>query len=206
MGSERRLTARATIYTSYLLIFPPRGRILYPMERKTRPQRTHIRLLVALLALALALVGCGGGDNPNGGGDNTDTLAPVETITLERQPCFGFCPVYTVTLHADGRVEYDGTQNVEATGAQTANVDPATVQALADQMTAAGYFDWEDEYAEMDVTDMATVITSITLSDGTTKRIRHYYGDDNAPAALTELEGQIDLAAGVAQWVGDQRQ
>lgn len=149
-----------------------------------------------LLLLVGLLAACNGGTAGQDGG------ATVETITLERQPCFGFCPVYTVTIHGDGRVEYNGTDFVEVTGPQTATIDPAAVQSLADRMTAAGYFDWNDAYINQEVTDNPYAITSITLSDGTTKRIEHYYGDFSAPEALTELEALIDETANTAPWVG----
>lgn len=168
---------------------------------KTTRHRLNIPLRLLLLPAVLFIMAACDAGAPESGGETEG--ATVETITLERQPCFGFCPVYTVTLHGDGRVEYDGTQNVEVSGPQTSTIDPAAVQSLADDMAAAGYFDWNDSYMNQEVTDMAYVITSITLSDGTTKRIEHYYGDFSAPEALTALETQIDQTANVAQWVGE---
>lgn len=156
--------------------------------------------LLLLLLLAAALPACAPGDPTNTPGD--ETAPTVETITLERQPCFGFCPVYTLTIHGDGRVEFNGTDNVEISGEQTANIDPPDVQALADALIQGGYMEFEDSYMTQDVTDNPYVITSITFSDGTTKRIEHYYGDQSAPEELTALEELIDDTANVAQWVG----
>ncbi len=156
----------------------------------------HSRLIriVAIGLLAVLAAACNGASGPE------DAATTVDSITLERQPCFGFCPVYTVTLHGDGRVEYNGADFVEVTGPQTATIDPAAVQALADRMIAAGYLDMNDEYLNQEVTDHPYAITSLTLTDGTTKRIAHYYGDSSAPAVLTELETAIDETAGTAQW------
>lgn len=162
----------------------------------------HKLMLPILLVLlsAVALVACGAGTVETPG---DETAAEVETITLERQPCFGFCPVYTLTIHSDGQVAYDGLNHVEVAGPQTDTIDPAAVQQLGEAMIAAGYLDWEDAYMNQDVTDMPYVITSLTLTDGTTQRIEHYYGDHSAPEALTEVESMIDETAGVAQWVGE---
>lgn len=157
--------------------------------------KTIVRLSV-VMAMAAALVACASA----GGG--SETAATPEVITLERQPCFGFCPVYTLAIHGDGRVEYNGMDFVEVTGEQTSTIDPAEVQALADAFSEAGYFTWNDAYMTQEVTDMPYVFTSITLSDGTTKRIEHYHGDFSAPEALTELENLIDATANSAQWVG----
>lgn len=156
-----------------------------------------IRLSVMLVMLALVglLSACALPGTEAGG-------ATPELITIERQPCFGFCPVYTMSIHGNGHVEYNGMDHVEVTGEQSSTIDAAAVQSLADEMIAAGYLDWNDEYMNMDVTDMPYVITSLTLSDGTTKTIMHYHGDFSAPEALTEIEDLIDQTADVAQWVG----
>jgi hypothetical protein len=34
-------------------------------------------------------------------------LLPFDTIEFERTPCFGDCPIYHLTMHADGRAELD---------------------------------------------------------------------------------------------------
>lgn len=129
--------------------------------------------------------------------------AQVEQITLERYRCLGFCPVYTLTISGEGRVDYDGKEFVAVTGAQSSTIDSAAVQALGNEMVAAGYLDWADAYMDQDVTDHPYVYTSLTLSDGTTKRIEHYHGDLSAPEALAGLEDRIDETAGSSQWVGE---
>jgi hypothetical protein len=126
-------------------------------------------------------------------------------ITLERTVCFGFCPVYTLTIHGDGRVEFDGQQNVEITGKQTSRLAPAQVKELLDLFEQANYFELEDEYTAP-VTDLPTTITSLTLN-GMYKKIVNFGGclDGSpvpAPSALCELETRIDEVANTAQWIG----
>jgi hypothetical protein len=154
-----------------------------------------VTLLLLLILATAALAACRPRATP-------PPEADVEQITLERQPCFGTCPVYTLTIHGDGLVEYNGLDFVDVTGPQTANIDPAAVQSLGDAIARAGYLDFEDAYTNQDVTDLPTVITSITFADGTTKRVNHYHGDQSAPDVLTELEDRIDETANSAQWVG----
>jgi len=126
-------------------------------------------------------------------------------ITLERTVCFGFCPVYTLTIYGDGRVEYEGQQYVEVTGKQTAVLTPEQVKELVNDFENANYFDMEDEYIAP-VTDLPTTITSITL-DGKFKTVRNYGGclsesPVKAPQALCELETKIDELTNSIQWVG----
>jgi hypothetical protein len=42
--------------------------------------------------------------------------------------------------------------------------------------------------------------TSVYLTDGRHKSIRHYHGNDEAPRALTDVENRIESF--VAEWVG----
>lgn len=127
---------------------------------------------------------------------------PEVAITLERTACFGTCPVYTVTIYADGTVVYNGGRFVDVTGEQTTSIDPETVQQLIDGFEAAGYFDWGDTYTDMYVTDLPTITTSVTR-DGETKTITRYAGDNTAPTALPYLENWIDRMTNSAQWTGE---
>jgi hypothetical protein len=122
-------------------------------------------------------------------------------VTLERGPCFGTCPVFKVTVYTDGTVVYEGERFVATEGEQKTTIEPEVVAQLVAGFEAAGYFDWEDEYTEMTVTDLPTITTSVTR-EGETKRITRYAGDRNAPVALPYLETWIDLAAHINQWTG----
>ena len=45
--------------------------------------------------------------------------ASVETITYERGPCHGTCPVYRVTVSSNGRGTFEGIQHTAATGTRS---------------------------------------------------------------------------------------
>jgi hypothetical protein len=128
------------------------------------------------------------------------TSAGAPVITLERQPCFGFCPVYWLVIHEDGTVIYMGFQNVAEVGVRSTSIDAEEVAALADDMAQQGYFDWEDEYLVQNVTDHPTVITSL-MWEGNYKHIVRYEGDFSAPDELADLEDAIDHAVDVSQWL-----
>lgn len=124
-------------------------------------------------------------------------------ITLERTACFGACPVYTVTILEDGTVIYNGENFVEVTGEQTSQIDPETVSMMVEAFENAGYFEWDEAYDTMTVSDLPTVITSVTRN-GETHRITRYAGDSSAPLALPFLEQWIDIMARTQQWTGVQ--
>lgn len=163
------------------------------------PASVKALAFILLLALfALAVLPAVAQDAP----DQAASQAAADVaVTLERTACFGACPVYRVTIYADGKVVFEGERFVTTEGTQTASIDPQAVDQLIAGFEAAGYFGWKDEYTEMRITDLPTIITSVTR-DGATKRITHYAGDSTAPLALPYLETWIDLVANTSQWTG----
>lgn len=124
-------------------------------------------------------------------------------ITLERTPCFGGCPVYSISILNDGTVVYQGIRFVEVTGEQRGEIDPETVAQMVEAFADAGYFDWEEAYDTMTISDLPSVITSVTR-DGETHRITRYTGDSSAPVALSFLEQWIDEMTNSVLWTGVQ--
>jgi hypothetical protein len=121
--------------------------------------------------------------------------------TLQRTACFGWCPVYTVSVHRDGAIEYDGTEYVKIKGKATGVLPQDKVDAIDKLFAAAHYFDFEDSYTHYDVTDNPSAITS-WHHDGKVKTIEHYYGDSHAPPALTQLEDDLAKLIGIERWIG----
>jgi hypothetical protein len=111
-------------------------------------------------------------------------------VTLQQEPCFGFCPVYNVALFEDGTVVFMGIANVDAIGVTVQETDALSVTSIAQLAQIFGYFDWNDSYQEQFMTDQITVITSVRYEDEF-KRIVRYDGDMNAPIGLVRLEDQI---------------
>lgn len=128
--------------------------------------------------------------------DGTAQTGELVTITLERTPCFGTCPAYTVRIMSDGRVEYEGRRFVRVVGKATATIPLESVQELVRQFDRIGYFELKDKYTAM-ITDLPTTTTSIRKG-ARFKQIVDYYG---APPALKDLERRIDEAAGSVRWV-----
>jgi uncharacterized protein DUF6438 len=135
--------------------------------------------------------------------------APADSavrVRLERGPCFGTCPVYSVTLDGSGAILFEGRRFVADTGISTGSVPPARVDSLVAELAAGGYFELADRYragepgCERYATDLPSVITEVRAG-GRSKRIEHDHGCMEAPEALTVLEGRIDSVAGVARWI-----
>ena len=152
------------------------------------------RLMMTGGLVAMAAFGCAGKD--------TAAEAPRSvSITMERTPCFGSCPVYRLDVDGTGKVVYEGRGFVKERGRKEATVRAEDVQALAREIEAAGFYTLRDSYPP-DATDNASVITSVTI-DGKTKRVEHDLSSRSAPASLKALYQRIDEVAGSKQWVGE---
>jgi hypothetical protein len=137
----------------------------------------------------------------NGDGGGTQSGPAPVIATLQREPCFGFCPVYKIAIHADGLVEYDGERFVKIRGHQEGQLDADALAKLHAAFAKADYFSLNDSYEDMQVTDLPYVNTSYTQNDRT-KSVRHYYGDKSAPDVLRWLEEEIDRIVQIKQWIG----
>ena len=114
-------------------------------------------------------------------------LTGVE-ITLERTGCYGTCPVYSITIHDDGTVIYEGKHFVRIEGVRTYTIPEESVTELVGMFYEINYFSLHDRY-DVSVTDLPTVITSITIGNET-KRVSNYA--NAGPPRLYELESKID--------------
>jgi len=57
--------------------------------------------------------------------------ARISEIALERTPCYGRCPSYTLTLRNDGLVEFTGYEHVSPLGRHVAMIAPRRFTDIA---------------------------------------------------------------------------
>jgi hypothetical protein len=124
-------------------------------------------------------------------------VVPVDlVIKLERTACYGDCPVYSVTLDAQGNVRFIGTRFVRAMGEHTDRIPVSDIATVLATVRRIGFFDLRDSY-RAPITDLPTTIVTVT-ADGRTKRVEDYFG---APRVLKELEYEIDRTARTQRWI-----
>ena len=155
-----------------------------------------LRLIPALIFLAAILSAC--------------QAAPAETpedfqVTLELKPCFGTCPVYVLSVAADGDVVYEENNFVLVEGRQTASVSTEEVSALYAAVLSAEFFALEEDYS-FPATDLPTAITTVTAG-GRIRTVSRYGGAcgsdlDVAPQALCEVEALMRAIPDSNGWVG----
>lgn len=169
---------------------------IHPLWMERRTYQTFIVELIALLSFASFAVACHSLAHPN-------DLKSV-SVTLKRTACYGTCPVYTVSIHGSGLVEYLGEWNVDVPGPQTSSMPSERVKDLLKDFATIHFFQLRDKYFE-DCTDLPTAIISISV-DGKDKQVSNYFGGcerakSGPQVELAKLAEQIDDAAGVKHWV-----
>ena len=125
-------------------------------------------------------------------------------VALERGACFGTCPVYKLTLLADGTVAFEGIMFVDVEGNQTAKLTSEDVRGLVNAVVDADFFRLADRY-EVQATDLPSITLTVTMN-GRTKSVYHYglgcgTDFDKAPSSLCGLEAQIEGIPVANGWV-----
>ncbi len=146
-------------------------------------------LRVAVVAVVVAAVaGCAGAPT-------RPTRPGVDDfVRLERTECLETCPVYTVTVYADGAVRYEGGRDARP-GVHWRAIDPSEVARIVDDVRRVPA--WTLDLA-CHSTDYPHGI--VTLSwHGQVRRIDHDHGDACAPEAIGWVESEIDVAGGHPQ-------
>jgi len=161
---------------------------------------------VVLRLFLVVAAACGGAPAPAAALSNTasgpDVHGHEPLATLERTGCFGWCPVYKVTMFRDGVLDYDGRHYVKTMGPTSAHISPEQIAALDALFQNNGYLEFKDAYLDVRVTDMPSAYTSYSPAGGATKSIRHAHGDPTAPKQLTTVEDGIDRIIEIEQWIG----
>jgi hypothetical protein len=141
-----------------------------------------------------------------------DDLDPsVVEVQLERTPCLGWCPEYSVTITGEGHVLYSGRSFVVVANEQEAEVSRDSVRELVAQFEKAEFFDL-DLNCGSTVMDAPSVRLQLRLGDRSRAIINHWTGpsfeDDRLAAhrVLDAIADSIDRAVGIEQWIGTEDQ
>ena len=68
-----------------------------------------------------------------------DDINPDLVASLQRSPCFGYCPTFKIELFSDGKAYYHGTGHVARMGNYTAKADAAFMKRIEDKALSIKY-------------------------------------------------------------------
>lgn len=129
-----------------------------------------------------------------------------EAISYSVGPCFGFCPVYTVSVTPDGLVRFEGERHTAALGQQEkpggAGAYRAMSSSLAAYRPATGTT--ADTECENRISDMQHYRITWTAADGTQTVLQHDKGcrsvkNDALNKALEALPAKLGIAGWAKQ-------
>jgi len=132
-------------------------------------------------------------------------LAPDFQMTLERGMCFGTCPVYRVTISANGDVTFEGERFTKVIGVRHKRISRDAVKQLNDAVNDINFFDLgrydEEGTCPQYTTDGPHLAITVTMN-GRTKKVPHYTGCNGFPIEkkLIAFENRIDEIAGIEEW------
>lgn len=89
----------------------------------------------------------------------------ITAIRLSRGACFGTCPIYEVTLAADGTANWNGERFVERVGRYRGEADLNEVARLFAFVQRVDFFSWDDRYVS-GVTDTPDYILTVESDRG----------------------------------------
>ena len=137
----------------------------------------NLKLSAAMLTLAL-LGGCTVSDARPSGPEAIE--AP--TITLETGPCFGACPVYSVTVRPDGNGTFVGHRFTAVTGERAFRITPDQYRAFAAHVAplrpAHGEVRLSGENCRQMATDLPSAEVTWQVPGGERRAYYFYYGCD----------------------------
>jgi hypothetical protein len=126
----------------------------------------------------------------------TKDLSELEPrIKMFKGPCFGSCPVYTLTIYEGGVVAYEGQRFTDKVGLYTKLMETNAYRELIKTFEDANMWSFQNAY-KAQIPDMATV--GITYyKDGDSKEVK---GKDGRPAKIVELEKILTQIANGGGW------
>lgn len=162
---------------------------------------------IAVAAGSLALAACA---------TTTERPAPEgpiavesDSITYSTGPCFGACPVYSVTVSPDGTGTFTGKRFTAVTGERRFTLSRAQYDAFAARLApyrpesgVVRYTPGSGNCAQV-ATDMPGVDVTWTRAIGDSQALHFYFGCDMAKnAAMRDALGSAPEALPIERFVG----
>lgn len=114
----------------------------------------------------------------------------AKLISMHTGPCFGTCPVYTITVYHNGLVEYQGDRFTDKAGLWSRQLDNPGMEKLKQLVKEADLMAMQDEY-KSNIPDLAMV--TIKYFEGEkTKQIK---GREDRPKTLMSIEKMLKAIA-----------
>jgi hypothetical protein len=120
---------------------------------------------------------------------------------INRTPCYGKCPVFTIELFNNGIVKYHGVAYVDKKGNFTAKASAEFIKTIQDKALSIKYLALENKYpiAPVAIADLPVTTTYIRLGNVGKQIIDNF----DAPRELIDFENWLVLEFEKLDWQSD---
>ncbi len=141
-----------------------------------------VKLLTLCVVVSLSVFACkskqaatDSADSANS--ENKESVVPQDVLVqIKTEPCFGECPVYTLTVYQDSTIEYSGRMFVIKKGEYKGVAEAHHMEELKSTLKNSGFFKLDEVYDDEALTDLPTTTIMVRLGDRNHK-VRGRYGE-----------------------------
>ena len=157
------------------------------MNHLVPPRNLGASLL--FVTLALVLQSCGSPANMA-----LNKLDPV--IEMSKGPCYGRCPVFTLTIYENGIASYTGERYTDRLGTYVKKLEKEEMAKILGEFQRANFWQFRDTYRGR-IPDMQ----SVTISYHEKGKKKTVTGKEIRPNAVKWLETQLDQVSQAEGWI-----
>lgn len=120
-------------------------------------------------------------------------------LELSRSVCFGHCPSYTISVHSNGEVTYNGEYFVNVTGEQSYTISAKKVQNIREALITSQFLDFE--YPDILEKILDAPRHSIVFSSGNNEKSIQWTWSATGFEKFEELADIIDKETGILEFI-----
>lgn len=117
-------------------------------------------------------------------------------IEMSKGPCYGRCPVFTLTIYENGIASYKGERYTDRLGTFVRKLEKSEMERILGEFDRANFWQFRDSYRGR-IPDMQ----SVTISYHQNGKKKTVTGKEIRPNAVKWLESQLDQIAQREGWI-----
>ncbi len=111
-------------------------------------------------------------------------------ISMEKEGCFGSCPIYSIKIYSNGYSEFLGKEHTYKIGSHSLTLSNDRLKELKSEFKKANFFSFDDYY-ESNIPDLPTVMIYYKEKDKSKKIV----GKRERPSEVHKLQFLIEQIA-----------
>ena len=108
----------------------------------------------------------------------------LDQITLSKEPCFGSCPINSVSIDKDGQIYFYGESYNSKNGFFQGKINPIIFEELVKDLNKINFNHYKNDYGNYNITDLPSTSVSF-IQEGKVYKSIYDYGN----ASPKELQG-----------------